>query len=316
MTSFNPLLTGLAAAALVLLLTAIVAQLRRPLKRMRLRRRQRRYLRGLQRSPTRERPRPTNEEVHRERAESERSLPMPTLGVDIELRHGDPQTSEAETARIIEEAERTAAERLQEAERKAQDRVQAAELEGQRIAEDARRRAAEQLDEARLEARRIVDDTAEERAQLMSEVEHERALAEATHGKLRSLAAIEEATRTAETLLMVAEQRRVDILSESEAAAERKAAEVTGEARRVAQRTLEEAEAEAARIIGDARNERKRLVGELARERTVLEETRTRLSGFLTDALEEVESATQRSEAATVQDLDNARAVRTSSAHH
>ena len=103
--------------------------------------------------------------------------------------------------------------------------------------------------------------------------------------------------------------------SESEAAAERKAAEVNAAARRQAQQTLEEAEAEAARIIGDARNERIRLVGELARERSVLEETRTRLSGFLTDALEEVESATQ-SEAATVQHLDEARAVRTSSGHH
>jgi cell division septum initiation protein DivIVA len=108
----------------------------------------------------------------------------------------------------------------------------------------------------------------------------------------------------------------VDLLSESEAAAERKAAEVTAAARRQAQQTLEEAEAEAARIIGDARNERIRLVGELARERSVLEETRTRLSGFLTGALEEVEGATQRSEAATVQHLDEARAVRTSSAHH
>jgi len=211
MSSFNPLLTGLAAAALVLLLTAIVAQLRRPLKRMRLRRRQRRYLRGLQRSPTSERTRPTNEEVYRSRAASERSLPMPTLGVDIELRHDDLQTSEADAARIIEEAERTAAELLQDAEHKAEDRVRAAELEGQRIAEDARRRAAEQLDEARLEARRILDDTGQERARLLSEVEHERALAEATHGKLRSLAAIEEATRTAETLLMVAEQRRVSM---------------------------------------------------------------------------------------------------------
>ena len=76
-------------------------------------------------------------------------------------------------------------------------------------------------------------------------MEHERALAEATQGKLRSLAAIEEATRTAETLLMVAEQRRVDLMSESEAAAERKAAEVTAAARQQAQEMLERAEAEA-----------------------------------------------------------------------
>src|SRR4029079_10226966 len=112
MSSFNPLLTGLAAAALVLVLIAIVAQIRRPLKRMRLRRRQRRYLRGLQRSPTSEHTRPTDEEVYRARAARERSLPMPTLGVDIELRHDDLQTSEADAARIIEAAERTAARRL------------------------------------------------------------------------------------------------------------------------------------------------------------------------------------------------------------
>jgi dsDNA-specific endonuclease/ATPase MutS2 len=115
----------------------------------------------------------------------------------------------------------------------------------------------------------------------------------------------------------VAEAARIiaDARNEREAAIERKAAEVTAGARQQAQEMLEHAEAEAASIIADARNERTRLVEELARERSVLEQTRTRLSGFLTDALEEVEGATERGGAPNVQNLDEARAVRTSGAH-
>jgi cell division septum initiation protein DivIVA len=329
MSSVDPLLTGLAAAALTLVLIAIVSQVRRPLNRLRLRRKQRRYLRRRQISVTNE-PTPrtesttrtestrTTEEVHRARAAGERSLP--TLGVAIE--HLDIEhPGEAQHAivpapvPVVGVAEGTAAELLQDAERRAGELLRAAEAEGQRLAEDARRRAAEELDAARLEARRIVDDADQERARLLGGVEHERALAEATHGKLRSLAAIEEATRTAETLLMVAEQRRVDLLSESEAAAERKAAEVAARARQQAQEMLEHAQAQAAGIIAAAQDERTRLVEELARERSVLEQTRTRLSGFLTDALEEVEAATETDGAPNVQNLDDARAVRTSGVH-
>ena len=54
-------------------------------------------------------------------------------------------------------------------------------------------------------------------------------------------------------------------------------------------------------------------MNELAQERSVLEETRTRLSGFLTDVLEEVEGPPASSDGpAAVRDLDEALAVRTS----
>jgi hypothetical protein len=51
-------------------------------------------------------------------------------------------------------------------------------------------------------------------------------------------------------------------------------------------------------------------VEELAQERSVLEETRTRLSGFLTRVLEEVEIGMSEG-SVNVRDLDEARAART-----
>jgi hypothetical protein len=52
----------------------------------------------------------------------------------------------------------------------------------------------------------------------------------------------------------------------------------------------------------------------MARERSVLEETRTRLSAFLAEALREVEAAPAAGESKgrNVRDLDEVRAVRTS----
>ena len=314
-SSVDPVIIGLVAAGLALVLIAIIAQTRRPLERMRLRRRQRRNLKRLRREVP-------NEPVYRSRTPTERSLPTPTLGVAIEpLHEGLQQSIGMDAAHIPEEAQRADAELLQEAVRQAEELVVAAErqcaslvreaeAEAQRkaaeITEGAQRRAREQLEQAELEAKRIVDNTGPERALLLSQLEQERSLLEEARTKLGSLAAIQEATRTAEALLVVAEQRRVDVLSASEAEAERRAAEVTDAARRQAQQLLEDAQFQAARILADARHERTLLVEGL--ERSVLEDTRTRLSGFLTNALEEVAVAP----AANVRDLHEARAVRTS----
>ena len=134
---------------------------------------------------------------------------------------------------------------------------------------DAERRARERLEEAEVEAEGIVVETGHERARLLSELERERSLLEQTRARLDSLTAIEEAVKKAERDLAAAKQQQRDVRQESEAEAER----------------------EAARIVAAAGLERARLVDELAQERLVLEEMRTRLSGFLTDVLEEVEVA-------------------------
>ena len=77
---------------------------------------------------------------------------------------------------------------------------------------------------------------------------------------------------------------------EAKAEAERRAAELTEGAHREAKELLEKASLDAAAIVAAAGQERARLVDELAKERVVFEERRTRLAGFLADALEEVEA--------------------------
>jgi hypothetical protein len=129
---------------------------------------------------------------------------------------------------------------------------------------------------------------------------------EATQSKLQSLEAIEEATRAAE-------ERRAHLLNETLAEADRTAAEVVDDARRQGELLLEEARREAARVVAAAHQKRMGLVGDLARERSVFEETRTRLSGFLADTLENIGAASTTDERpANVRELDEARATRTS----
>jgi hypothetical protein len=80
---------------------------------------------------------------------------------------------------------------------------------------------------------------------------------------------------------------------------------------------LEEAELEAKRIVVLAEQERAGLVNDLARERSVLEETRMRLSGFLADALEEVEGAPVVGNGpAVVRDLDDVQGMTSAAADH
>ena len=67
--------------------------------------------------------------------------------------------------------------------------------------------------------------------------------------------------------------------------------------RRTSRDLLEKAELEAREIVLAARRERAQLLNELAQERSALGDARARLSGFLADALEEVESPAETSEA-------------------
>jgi vacuolar-type H+-ATPase subunit H len=194
--------------------------------------------------------------------------------------------------------------------------VSAAEAEAQRktseITAEAQRRAQELLEEAEREAKRVVLDTAQERARLLSDLEHERSLLEDARAKLAAPTPIEAATQKAAELLAAAERQRDELMRESEVEAEHKAAEIIESARRQTQGLLEEAEVEAARIVATASQQRERLVEELANERSDFEETRARLSGFLTSALEEVDAAPGTGDGpANIRDLDEARAVRT-----
>ena len=242
-------------------------------------------------------------------ARTQRTSPRRRSERQAELLH---EAETAERARAEEEEARRARAAAEEATRRE------AEAEAQRraaeITEDARRRAREQLEQAELEAKRIVADTSQERARVLSELEQERSLLEETRTKLGSLASIEQATRTAEA---AARRRRATASRPLERERGRSAAQGrrSHRAAHVGRRSNCSRKQSSRRreSSSDARHERTRLVEELARERSVLEETRTRLSGFLTDALEEVGTATGMSEgSANVQDLDEARAVRTS----
>jgi len=124
-----------------------------------------------------------------------------------------------------------------------------------------------------------------------------------------------EATRTAQELIAAAERRSEALLGEAQTRAEREAQETTQGAWKQARKLLEKAELEAGEIVAAAERERGRLVDELARERALVEETRTRLSGFLVDVLEEVDGTSAPGhESTNVMDLNEAREIRTSAA--
>lgn len=194
-----------------------------------------------------------------------------------------------------EETARRANELLGAVARQCKGLLRESEAEAERraceITEDAGRQARELLEEAELEAKGIVVASSRERAQLLSELAQERSALEEARTKLGSSAATEEAPPRANELLAAAREREV-LRRESEAEAER----ITEHARRQARDLLEEAEREATRIVDAAGQERAQLMNELAHERSVWEETRTRISGFLVDVLEEVEGAPAASE--------------------
>lgn len=155
--------------------------------------------------------------------------------------------------------------------------------------------------------------------------------------ELPHLSVLEEAERRAQEILAPAADRAAGVLHESEAEAqrraeevlvnaesplregvaeaERRANEVTQAASTQARKLVEEAELEARAIVAAAERERGRLVDDLARQRAVVEETRTRLSTFLIDVLEEVDGVpapAPDSRSTNIRDLTQARERRTS----
>jgi cell division septum initiation protein DivIVA len=152
---------------------------------------------------------------------------------------------------------------------------------------------------------------------------------------LRHLPVLEEAERRAQEILARAADRAASVLGESEAEAERRAQEslanaesllregaaeaerraneITEAARTQARKLVEKAELDARAIVAAAERERGRLVDDLARQRALVEETRTRLSTFLVDVLEEVDGVpAPDSTSMNVRDLTQAREMRTS----
>ena len=122
-----------------------------------------------------------------------------------------------------------------------------------------------------------------------------------------------EAERRAQEVLANAERRHESLLREGAAEAERRASEITEAAWKQARKLVEKAELDAREIVAAAERERGRLVDDLARERALVEETRTRLSTFLVDVLEEVDGAPAPGSTSTnVRDLTEAREMRTS----
>jgi cell division septum initiation protein DivIVA len=236
--------------------------------------------------------------------------------LEQERRALEKRGKELDSLVTVQEAEHRAEELLADAERECASLVRKAEAEAERraaeITEDAQRRAREQLERAELESRAIVVDTGRERARILSELEHERSLLEQERMKLEETTPLQEAAQTAEGLLADAERRREELMRESEAEAERRAAEITDNARRQAEDLLGKAELEAARIVDTARQERARLLKELERERSVFEERRMSLSGFLNRALEEVDAPSADDRAANVRELDDELRIRAS----
>jgi len=240
--------------------------------------------------------------------EVEADPPSPTARVEAGV--GEPSMNRQGSAAVTDVAEQRADELLVAVARQCKALLRESEAVAERraseIIEDARRQARELLEEAQFDAKRIVGAASQERALLLNELAQERSALEEARTKLGSFAAAEVAEQRADELLATAARECEVLRRESQV----EAARITEDAQRQSRDLLEKAELEAARIVAGAGQERAWLVDELARERSVLEETRTRLSGFLADVLDEVEVPLATSEgSANDRDPGEARGV-------
>jgi vacuolar-type H+-ATPase subunit H len=148
-------------------------------------------------------------------------------------------------------------------------------VEAGRITDNARR-AREPLEETALDAKTVVAAGPEHTARQASELDL--AALEQKRMRLDGLAAIQEAERKAERLLLGADRQCANLLREAEAEAHRRASQITEDARQRVREQLEEAEREARAIVVDTANERALLMTELERERMRLEVERSKLA--------------------------------------
>lgn len=117
------------------------------------------------------------------------------------------------------------------------------------------------------------------------------------------------------TDLPAEEQHTDPLLPESRSNLVRSADAVTDDTQRQVRAVLEKAEFEAQAVVAAARDERTRILRELARECAAVEETRTKLSGFLTGVLDEIDATPSVHEpSADVHDLSEARDMKTARA--
>ena len=161
-------------------------------------------------------------------------------------------------------------------------------MEEGRITDNAQQ-AREPLEEAALEAKTVVAAGPEQTSRQASELEQ--AALEQRRMRLDMLAAIQEAERKAEELLLGTECQCANLLREAEAEAHRKASQITQDARKRVREQLEEAEQEARAIVVETAHARALLLTELERERMRLEVERSKLA---TPA--PLEAATQQAE--------------------
>ena len=112
--------------------------------------------------------------------------------------------------------------------------------------------------------------------------------------------------------LPAVEQHRDAPLPEGPSNLVRSADVITDDTQRQAREVLEKAELEAQAVVAAAHDERTRILGELARECAAVEETRTKLSGFLAGVLDEIDATPSVHEpSADVHVLSEARDMKT-----
>ena len=154
--------------------------------------------------------------------------------------------------------------------------IPSAEADAAVITDDPRQ-GRELLEEAAPEAEKTVVEVdpvyAVPQASELEQAAHER-----RRMRLDGLAAIQEAERQAEELVLGAERQCANLVREAEAEAHRNAGKIIESARQHVREQLEEAEREARAIVVDTANERALLLTELERERMRLEVERSKLA--------------------------------------
>jgi hypothetical protein len=238
-------------------------------------------------------PAPGDEQVDPLAAPAEASAGVDGPRSDLDSATTAPPSVEMAAEAAVETAGEAVAESAAEprasVEREQGEAWHESEAEAARITEDARRQARELIQAAELEAKGIVVLAGQHRARRENDIE--RLALEERRMRLAARATAQEAERKAEELLAATEAQCRSLVREAESEAERKATEIVEDAWRRARERLEEAELESKGIVVETGKERARLLNELALERALVEETRTRF-----ESLTVIEEAARKAE--------------------